>query len=291
MNANRSNSKGGKSGNTKQISPSKRWCFTLNNYSEQDYLDIINMSKIHSSKYIIGKEIGEDKKTPHLQGYIEFNKKTRPLTEHKICGCRIHWEKSKGTAEDNYFYCSKENKFIADGDWKIKKKVKTLDVDKMYPFQKSIIDIYKGDINENKIIWIYDPKGQLGKTEMIRYMNVTYGVPFAYGGKCADIINLAFNNKEYLECAEKPCFMYNIGRDITNNKISYASMEQISDGAIANTKFEAGCFVFNKPHVIVFANCKPLYSKLTKSRWVMKTINDKKELIDMKIDDSDDEDE
>jgi len=46
-------------------------------------------------------------------------------------------------------------------------------------------------------------------------------------------------------------------------------MEQISDGAIANTKFEANNLIFNKPHVIVMANCLPLTEKLTYSRWMV----------------------
>jgi hypothetical protein len=257
-----------KSGNTRQISPSKRWVFTFNNYTENDYNGFVKLLKIHSSKFIIGKECGDQTHTKHLQGFIYFNKKVRPKSIFSIFP-KIHWEKAKGSDEDNYFYCSKEGDFIVEGDFKIKQKVKTLDIKEFKPFQKSILDIYNGKINENKIIWIHDKKGQCGKTEFLRYMNITYNVPFAYGGKCSDIINLAFNNKDYLETATKPCFIYNFGRDIESHQISYSSMEQISDGCIANTKFEAGCMVFNKPHVIVFANCLPETKKLTSSRWII----------------------
>ena len=57
--------------------------------------------------YIIGNERGGLCDTPHLQGYCENKTKCRPmgLLDTK----RIHWEKSKGTREENEVYCSKEN--------------------------------------------------------------------------------------------------------------------------------------------------------------------------------------
>lgn len=264
-------------GNTKQDSPAVLWCFTLNNYSEKEYQDLISIFSSNSSKFIIGREIGESG-TKHLQGFIKLKSKQR-LTYLKKVNERAHWEKCKGSEQQNIDYCSK------DGDYytyniTIKKEIQVKTINNLLPFQKSIEDIILGPVNEGKIIWIYDPIGQTGKTQLLRYLNVKYKIPFAYGGKCADIINLAFNNKEYLESVDNPCFIYNFGRETQNDKISYNSMEQISDGAIANTKFEAGCFVFNQPHVIILSNCLPLMNKLTASRWIIKSINENKELID-----------
>lgn len=264
----------GRSGNTKQISPAKKWCFTFNNYTEENYNFIVDKLKSSSNKFIIGREIGNQTHTKHLQGFVEFKIKVRPKSILSPLDS-IHWEKAKGTIEQNFEYCSKEGNYIINGDWNIKKPVKILETNKLFPFQKSLIDIIDGPVNENKIIWVYDLEGQTGKTELVRYLNVTRGVPFAYGGKCTDIINLAFNNKSYLETSDKPTFIYNLGREVDPKCISYNSMEQISDGCIANTKFEANCFVFNKPHVIVLANCLPLKEKLTASRWMIYQIKDK----------------
>lgn len=255
-------------GNTKQVSPAKKWCFTFNNYNEKDY-QILN--EYFSSKndniliYIIGKEVGE-KGTPHLQGYISGKNKFRP-SELKL-NPKIHWEKCKGSEKQNLDYCMKEGSYVTNA--KVVRPVKTIIT--LKPFQESIVKIINGPVHEGKIHWVYDKKGQCGKTQLLRYLNVNYKIPFAYGGKCADIINLAFNNKDYLETEERPCFLYNFGRETENHKISYNSIEQIADGAIANTKFEANCFVFNQPHVIVLANCLPMFSKLTASRWITYTI-------------------
>lgn len=262
-------------GNTITSSPAKKWCFTLNNYSESEYNDLIDYFSSKCSSFIIGKEKGESG-TPHLQGYFCLKDKLRWTAIKKINN-RLHFEVCKGNEEANFKYCSKEGDYIQKGlDKYINPKSDIPDdiikMEDMRPFQKDIINMALGEPQKGKIIWIYDPIGQLGKTEILRHLHIFHHIPFAFGGKCADIMNLAFNNKDYLTKSSRPCFMYNIARD-DNTKISYASMEQLSDGCIANTKFEANCFVFKRPSVIVLANILPDMNKLTKSRWIIKTIN------------------
>lgn len=245
---------------------------TLNNWTQEEYDKIISYVSQQAKKYIIGKEVGEQG-TPHLQFYISLKTKQYGTKLKSDIGIdRIHFEASRGNDEQNYKYCSKDGDFVSAG---FKIKLEPDIITELYPFQKSIIDIVNGPVEKGKIHWIYDKVGQLGKTELCRYMNYHMNAPFSYGGKCADIINLAFNSKEYLQCSEKPIFVYNFGRDVDPDHISYKSMEQVADGAISNTKFEANCFLFRKPHVIVLANCKPNFDKLTKSRWILYKISPK----------------
>lgn len=260
-----------------QISPAIAWCFTFNNYTDEI---VPKFQEIIEKKCRLGffnKEVGESG-TPHLQGYIELKSKGRPLN---IFPQGAHWAKAKGNRDQNFMYCSKDCADNMPMTFKFgyKSKVPVRIATELRPFQQSIVDIIEGPVNEGKIIWIYDPIGQCGKTTLLKYLNVTKGIPFAYGGKAGDIINLAFNNREYLETAEPAVFIYNFGRDTDNVKISYKSMEQISDGCISNTKFEANCFVFNCPHVIVLANCEPLLSAMSNGRFIVKTIVDN-QLID-----------
>lgn len=93
----------------KQVSPSKRWCLTLNNYTNEDLSSLRSIVPEKCSYAIICKEVGENG-TPHLQGYIEFKNKGRPFNVFN--NPRIHWEKSKGSREDNFNYCSKDNDFF-----------------------------------------------------------------------------------------------------------------------------------------------------------------------------------
>lgn len=249
-----------------------RWFFTFNNYVPSD-IEILEtcFNKI-CKRYIFQEETGEKTGTRHLQGCIELWKKMR-WSEFGLSK-KIRWEKTrnKNAAEE---YCAKTltrtGKTFVKG---IHIPVPVETITELYPFQKDLLEICTSKPLPGKIHWVYDEKGQIGKTAFVRYMNIKHKVPFCYGGKQADIINLAFNNKKYLTSTDKPCFIYNFGRDVEREKISYASMEALSDGCIANTKFEAGCFVFNCPNIIVLSNTYPLFKKMTSKRWMLYTVDD-----------------
>jgi hypothetical protein len=67
-----------------------------------------------TSKYIvIGKEVGESG-TPHLQGYIYFEA-LKSLAVLKRLNDKAHWEPARGTAQENYAYCTKEGNFEERG--------------------------------------------------------------------------------------------------------------------------------------------------------------------------------
>ncbi len=81
---------------------SRHWCFTINNPVPDDAIDILLTDYI-----IISHEIGDDG-TPHLQGYIIFNKIKR-LTQVKKLMPRAHLEiKFKdSTPKQASHYCKK----------------------------------------------------------------------------------------------------------------------------------------------------------------------------------------
>lgn len=83
----------------------RRWCFTLNNYTEEE-CDTI--SKVKCEYLIYGFETGENE-TPHLQGYIVF-KNPKSFNALKKIIPRAHLEKAVGTNRENYMYCSKQDK-------------------------------------------------------------------------------------------------------------------------------------------------------------------------------------
>jgi len=83
---------------------SKSYCFTLNNYTEQE---IETLKAVNTSYLVYGKEVGE-MKTPHLQGYLEFSTKKRFTTVKKLLGNRYHIEPRRGTQEQAITYCKKD---------------------------------------------------------------------------------------------------------------------------------------------------------------------------------------
>ncbi|ARO77516.1 rep protein [Circovirus pichong] len=87
-----------------------RWCFTLNNPTDEEVAAVKawNPSEYHYA--IVGRERGEQG-TPHLQGFIHMKKKGRLSALKKLLS-RAHWEKARGSDEDNEEYCSKEGDVI-----------------------------------------------------------------------------------------------------------------------------------------------------------------------------------
>jgi len=96
---------------------SRGWCFTVNNYSDDD---IHRFRDFHDStngcKYlIIGKEVGEQG-TRHLQGYMYLENPRFGNVLRQACGGVGHWSAAKGTAAQNQTYCSKDGDFLEYGE-------------------------------------------------------------------------------------------------------------------------------------------------------------------------------
>lgn len=92
---------------------SRNYCFTLNNYNEEEYHTLLSMG----TYCIIGREVGESG-TPHLQGYIEFKSVTR-FDTLKNRSPRAHWEARRGTQEQAVEYCKKDGTYEERGEMKM----------------------------------------------------------------------------------------------------------------------------------------------------------------------------
>lgn len=245
----------------KQISPAIRWCFTLNNYTTMDCSSIVLKIQRCCRFGIVGKEIGESG-TPHLQGYVEFEKKVRPISAFAIK--QIHWEKAKGNRQVNVNYCSKENEILIKHGFPDPIRI----IEVLYAWQSKVEDLALSPPDDRKIYWYWEEKGNVGKSAFVKYMIVKHGALYCCGGKYSDIMNLVFN-QDMDKCK---CILFDIPRANKGN-ISYASLESIKNGLVCNTKYETGVKVFNSPHVIVFANFPPEdQDQLSEDRWVINNI-------------------
>ncbi len=88
---------------------SRGWCFTYNNYTDDD---VERIKSIPEEKYrylIFGREVGESG-TPHLQGYIFARGHAwRMAAVKKLIGDGAHLAVARGSAKDNKTYCSKQD--------------------------------------------------------------------------------------------------------------------------------------------------------------------------------------
>ncbi len=249
-------------GNSKpRPNPSKCWCFTYNNYIEKSNNNTGSIGSIISSlskndKYIIGKEVGE-LGTPHLQGYIHFNKKVRPKN---MFNKNIRWFKANGTDEHNYIYCSKENDFVQN----MKKILKDpLKGKKLFPFQEKILNLLKTTPNDRTVHWYWDDKGGCGKTSLVKHVCMN-SKALMVSGKANDVkfaISKWFENEIDLDVV-----FFNLVRSV-EDYVSYDAIESVKDGIFFSGKYESGQTIFDSPHCIVFANFPPDVKKLSYDRW------------------------
>ncbi|AJD07535.1 replication-associated protein [Sewage-associated circular DNA virus-21] len=90
---------------------SRAWCFTLNNYSEDDLFEISGWD----CKYVVyGVEVAPETGTRHLQGYCMFLGVQRLSAVKKLLET-AHWEIARGSPLQNRTYCTKEGDFVEVG--------------------------------------------------------------------------------------------------------------------------------------------------------------------------------
>lgn len=256
-------------GNTKrppkQESPKKRWCLTLNNYSQEEYLFLKDsFSSNSSNKWIIGKEVGENG-TPHLQIYVNFDKKTRFSAIKKI-NTRLHIESARGSEIQNIQYCSKDGNFEVF-NLKIPRPLKLLDENKLYNFQKIILDIIKHDPDDRSIYWFKDDSshGNTGKTSFCKLLCARYD-GIMLGGKSADMKHGIVEYKKTNHTTPE-LILINLPRSFNNEYLSYTGIEEVKDMCFYSGKYEGGMIIGNSPHLFIFSNEVPDLSQLSKDRW------------------------
>lgn len=232
-----------KSGNNRQISPSKHWVFTLNNYTENCITTICEDSSI--KRYSFQEEIGETG-TPHLQGYLEFITKRRPLGVFKELGA--HWEKCKNVKAAIAYTQKSDTRAGKLFLKKIKKlrPLKILSKCQLYKWQLDIVNKIEEEPDDRFINWFWEPKGCKGKTQLCKYL-VHHHDALLIGGAKSDMFFQIANNTEHPDIV-----LINLPKG--SKKPDLKAVEAIKDGLFASPKYESKMHIMNSPHIFIFAN-------------------------------------
>lgn len=131
-------------------------------------------------------------------------------------------------------------------------------IEEPYPWQAELEERLTGEPDPRKVLWIYDPEGGKGKSEMYsrlveggafpmamgRYPDMAYSVPL--GGARTFVFNLARQKQV---------------------SILYNFLEDLKDGSVHSTKYVPVYKRFSRPHVVVFANYEPDYQQMSSDRF------------------------
>ena len=86
----------------------KRWCFTINNPTDDDKFWENGEQQEHLEYLIVQEEIGENG-TRHYQGFLILKRKNRLTWLKSNINNRAHWEKTRGTDKQAADYCRKDD--------------------------------------------------------------------------------------------------------------------------------------------------------------------------------------
>ncbi len=247
----------------KRPSGSKKWAFTWHNYPE-NWMALL-APVFEGSAWIGGYEICPNTGTPHIQGFVEFPVKVRPIG-YKGAPKAIHWEAAKGTREQNVKYCAKEGNTVGTI-----KPPRPLPVIELYGWQLDAWEQMQGVPDNRSIYWWWSQDGAKGKSSFVRWA-VRAGA-LVCSGKAADMKYLIVKYKE--KHGDWPeVVIFDVPRS-SAQYLSYTGIEEIKNGVFASTKYECDVVEMPYPHVFVMANFPPelqRHDEMSVDRWICREI-------------------
>lgn len=259
-------------GNTKTpVYKCRRWCITLNNYTNDEMEQMTQDFEMKGWNYIIGEEIGKNG-TKHLQIYIETKNPIR-FTSLKKLNERMHIEKARGNREKNLTYCKKEGKFISNFPLDEKEEILEDEYKDVVwkNWQKEILDLILKRPDRRKIHWYWERNGNIGKSYLAKYIKCIHKGVISCEGKQNDIFNQILT-KITKDKVKPSIILVDVPRS-SIGFINYGCIEKLKNGDIYSGKYEGGDCLFKIPHIIVFANEQPDYTAWSSDRYDVREIS------------------
>lgn len=294
------------------MSLAKNWCFTLNNPTDAEQQHLESTANPLIAYIVFQLEEGENA-TRHLQGYVQLTARKRIAQVKTLLTERCHLEVSRGSAEDNQKYCTKEPRL--GGPWQrgtisgkgkrndIRKFVEALqerdltnadlhdefaDVLARYPrFVTSSLK-EKKDRSVVRHPLIARPGWQTGLLDYLHgephdrkirwYVDAvgsTGKSTFArrYDAKRSYLVTGGKHTDIYYGYDFEPVVFFDLART-AEDKVPWEVMENMKNGYFLSTKYEVKRMRFDIPHVIVFSNFNPDRTKFSQDRWDVHIINE-----------------
>jgi len=139
----------------------------------------------------------------------------------------------------------------------------------LFEWQKILAERFERPPEKRKIIWICDEIGDLGKSELAKYLKRKYPNKFIRVDSLndRDTANLVMNaiNGGW----DGTGVMVDLTRAYKDREGIYSVLEKLKNGMMTNTKYMgAEVDIGNVPHVMVFANWMPcIYNTVSPDRW------------------------
>lgn len=283
----------------------KNWCFTLNNYSNEEYDHLSGLVEGEECSYIVfGKEVGESG-TPHLQGFVSFSKRVYLSDVKKRVSNRAHFELARMIPE-SIKYCKKDGDFYEEGvipsgqgkrsdidDFKMDVKAGMLNLKEIREKHSSVYAKHKGFVLEYIIdnspkVKVHDYPLHEWQQDLLNKLNgdpddrtVIFVVdPQGNNGKTwfAHWLASRYSDCQVLSPGKKADMAYILRTDIRilildaprskqGDFIQYDFLEDVKNGFVFCPKYESSIKTLQNIHLLVLMNEHPDMTKLSLDRY------------------------
>lgn len=121
--------------------------------------------------------------------------------------------------------------------------------------------------NKRQITWVFDEKGNTGKTFLTQHLIAKHNAVRFTNGKTKDIA-YAYNKESIVA--------FDFARSC-EERINYQIIEDLKNGMLFSSKYTSQCKMFKPPKIVIMANFMPDKSKLSDDRWDIINLNPKQE--------------
>jgi len=272
----------------------KGWVFTWNSTDDDQLPNVsklVDFLSFHCVDYIFQEESGNAQQRRHFQGAFRtkirvrfstlmhmFNQSFPPEDGHDLRYLTLN--RMIGTWQESVTYCSKSETRVGNtySSHSLKRyegeDIEFLgDKKRRFPWQNTLIDeifshdqITIKDSDDRSIMWIFDSKGNSGKSKFVKYL-------------CAnnpDIVKISFGTAAQLRSAIisigiKSVYFIDMPRTITEEDSIpslVSTLEDLKNGFVVSVfygKYQQ--LLMKPPHVIVFSNKTCPVHMLSYDRW------------------------
>lgn len=235
----------------------KYWCFTLNNWAQEQVEHLEQVLQHECQWYVFQEETGESG-TPHLQGTLCLKQRQRLAQLKKLEGT-IHWEPTRSIRASVAYATKTDTRTggIHAFGIKVPKPVHVLEP---RGWQLQVMRIIADAPHPRQIHWFWEESGNVGKSTLCKYLVVKRNA-ILVSGKSADVAHALSKRAGDIDLV-----IVDVPR-VSQDYINYQIIESVKNGLLFSGKYDSAQVVFDIPHVIVFANCEPDRSKLSADRW------------------------
>jgi len=146
---------------------------------------------------------------------------------------------------------------------------------KLHQWQEKVLELLNNQ-DKRKLLWIYDDKGNSGKTWLAKYLVVKQNAFYCRGGKIQDVAH-AYKGEELI--------VFDFTRD-SKDYIVYNTLESMKDNMIWSPKYDSHLKLSKNNKVIILANFLPQVNKVSLDRWqILELFGDsQEELLTLELD-------